>query len=151
CCQHELFRQLRNDAMRPLLKHGILRERLNALVTDSLRANLLEIAGYAVQMLEFIDMEHTPKNLLIRAVKRDRDRSERRERLLTEYRTFRDFWGVTPTMETALESQLLLSPGVEREDESQNPSLPSPKFGKEGGEPALPSPKFGRGVGGEGA
>lgn len=69
CCQHELFKQIHNDVMKPILKHGILKERMSAIVTDSIRANILEIMGYQAQILEFIDMEHTPKNLLIRAVK----------------------------------------------------------------------------------
>lgn len=70
CCQHELFSQVRNEDLRPLLKHGILKERFAALATDAARAQLLEVVGYHTQILEFIDMEHTPKNLLIRAVKR---------------------------------------------------------------------------------
>lgn len=69
CCQHELFHQIQNQALTPLLKHGILKERFAALATDALRAQLLEVSGYHTQVLEFIEMEHTPKNLLIRAVK----------------------------------------------------------------------------------
>ena len=68
CCQHELNRQIANQLLQPVLKYGILRERISALLTDGIRANLLEEAGYDTQILEFIDMEHTPKNLLIRAV-----------------------------------------------------------------------------------
>ena len=68
CCQHELNRQIENQLLQPVLKYGILRERISALLTDGIRANLLEEAGYDTQILEFIDMEHTPKNLLIRAV-----------------------------------------------------------------------------------
>ena len=70
CCQHELNRQIRNDTLAPVLKYGILKERMAALVTDGIRAELLSEAGYDTQILEFIDMEHTPKNLLIRAVRR---------------------------------------------------------------------------------
>lgn len=69
CCQHELNRQIRNEQLEPLLKYGILKERFSALLTDALRGNILEQMGYDVQILEFIDLEHTPKNLLIRAVK----------------------------------------------------------------------------------
>ena len=54
-----------------MLKYGLIRERMSALITDAVRANLLEQAGYDAQILEFIDMEHTPKNLLIRAIKHD--------------------------------------------------------------------------------
>jgi hypothetical protein len=70
CCQHELNRQIDNDVLKPILKYGIVKERMAALITDALRAELLETKGYKVQLLEFIDMEHTPKNILIRAVKR---------------------------------------------------------------------------------
>lgn len=73
CCQHEINQQIdknkAEEVFRPLLKYGILKERFSALVTDALRAEYLENSGYNVQLLEFIDMEHTPKNILIRAVK----------------------------------------------------------------------------------
>lgn len=69
CCQHELNSQIHCDTLAPVLKYGLIKERISALVTDALRANLLEQQGYETQILEFIDMEHTPKNLLIRAVK----------------------------------------------------------------------------------
>ncbi len=68
CCQHELNRQIRNESLSPVLKYGILKERMSALLTDGIRAELLECSGYKTQILEFIDMEHTPKNLLIRGV-----------------------------------------------------------------------------------
>lgn len=71
CCQHEVNGQIESELLQPLLKYGIVKERVSALVTDAIRANLLEQCGYAVQILEFIDMEHTPKNLLIRAVRTD--------------------------------------------------------------------------------
>lgn len=71
CCQHEMNRQIQCEALQPALKYGLVKERMSALLTDALRANLLEEAGYDTQLLEFIDMEHTPKNILIRAVKRD--------------------------------------------------------------------------------
>ncbi len=68
CCQHELNAQIENDILQPVLKYGLLKERFSALVTDALRAEYLELMGYDVQVLEFIDMEHTPKNILIRAI-----------------------------------------------------------------------------------
>ncbi|WP_455615065.1 class I SAM-dependent methyltransferase [Eisenbergiella sp.] len=70
CCQHEMNRQITCDILKPALKYGLVKERMSALLTDALRGNLLEEAGYDTQLLEFIDMEHTPKNILIRAVKR---------------------------------------------------------------------------------
>ncbi len=69
CCQHEVNRQIKCDALQPVLKYGLIKERISALITDAVRANLLEKCGYDTQILEFIDMEHTPKNLLMRAVK----------------------------------------------------------------------------------
>ena len=69
CCQHELNGQIKCETLRPILKYGVIKERMAALITDALRADLLEQQGYDVQVLEFIDMEHTPKNLMIRAVK----------------------------------------------------------------------------------
>lgn len=68
CCQHEVNGQMKN-AWSLMTKHGLIKERFCALLTDAIRANLLESQGYSVQMLEFIPMEHTPKNLLIRAIK----------------------------------------------------------------------------------
>jgi SAM-dependent methyltransferase len=68
CCHHEAYTQVQNKALEPILKHGILKERIAALVTDGLRASLLESVGYKVGVIEFIDMEHTPKNILLRAI-----------------------------------------------------------------------------------
>lgn len=72
CCQHEMNQQIHNELLEPVLKYGILKERISALLTDGLRANILEQKGYDVQLLEFIDMEDTPKNLLIRAVRKEK-------------------------------------------------------------------------------
>ena len=69
CCQHEVNNQISNEQLQPLLKYGLIKERMSALITDAIRANLLEEQGYQVQVMEFIDMEHTPKNILIRAIK----------------------------------------------------------------------------------
>ena len=69
CCQHEVNKQIENELFSPVFKYGLIRERLSALLTDAVRANLLEEWGYDTQILEFIDMEHTPKNIPIRAVK----------------------------------------------------------------------------------
>ena len=80
CCQHELNAQFSagggsgDGVLAPVMDYGLLRERFAALVTDGLRAKYLERAGYETQVLEFIDMEHTPKNILLRAVKRNGDK-----------------------------------------------------------------------------
>ena len=100
CCQHELFGQIENDVLKPMLKYGIIKERLSALVTDSARASLLESAGYSVQILEFISLEHTAKNLLIRAVKRPGRGGPGQPS--EEYAAFRDFWHVRPSLEKSL-------------------------------------------------
>jgi SAM-dependent methyltransferase len=118
CCQHELFRQIGNETMRPLTKHGIFKERLSALVTDAVRAHLLETAGYGVQVLEFVDTEHTPKNLLLRAVRRDAPPAEP-GRLAAEYHAFRDFWNLRPYLESVL-------PGMGAEPPSPLPPAVGP-------------------------
>lgn len=85
CCQHEANAQIKNEQLEPVLEYGILKERMAALFTDGIRAQLLEACGYRTQILEFIDMEHTPKNLLIRAVKGDFTKeSEKRKERVTE-------------------------------------------------------------------
>ena len=87
CCQHEFFNKIENDNLEPMLKHGLIKERLSSLITDSLRSLFLETKGYKVQLVEFVDMEHTPKNILIRAVK-----SDIKEESIKEYEDFKKFW-----------------------------------------------------------
>lgn len=101
CCHHELLGQLSNETLRPLLRYGTLRERFAAEVTDAARARLLELAGYDVQVVEFVPLEHTPKNILLRAVRTSRPRRDH-ERLAGEYRTFADALGIEPALERLL-------------------------------------------------
>ncbi|MGN0298423.1 MAG: class I SAM-dependent methyltransferase [Lachnospiraceae bacterium] len=93
CCQHELNRQMHNEILEPALHYGLIKERMAALYTDALRAEILENQGYRTQILEFIDMEHTPKNILIRAVntQKPKDNHEEIERLI-------EFLQVEPTL-----------------------------------------------------
>ncbi len=102
CCQHEVKRQIQNDTLRPILKYGLLKERMSALITDGVRANLLEQCGYDTQILEFIDMEHTPKNLLIRAVKRNKMQPAGKGKGLEN---MMDFLHLNPTLAGLLEKQ----------------------------------------------
>lgn len=96
CCQHELNRQIKCPALEPLFKYGIIKERVAALMTDAIRANLLEQQGYDTQLLEFIDIENTPKNLLIRAVKRNHMRHKAGAERLKE---LEQFLNVSPTLD----------------------------------------------------
>ena len=76
CCQHEWNRQMECEPLQSFLKYGIVKERMSALMTDAFRANVMEACGYKTQLLEFIDMEHTPKNILLRAVKKETIKQE---------------------------------------------------------------------------
>jgi hypothetical protein len=105
CCQHELLGQVENDELAPLLGHGVLKERFAAEVTDAARAQLLALAGYDVQVLEFVELEHTAKNVLIRAVRRPgRDRT----RVAAEYGALKRALGIEPALERLLGDRLAL-------------------------------------------
>ena len=107
CCQHELAAGLKPDpALSAISSHGILKERFAALATDALRANLLELCGYQTQVVEFIDLEHTPKNLLIRAIRRDHPPS-RTDQFVDSYKQMVALLGVEPPyLEQALQDLL---------------------------------------------
>ena len=98
CCQKEAYRQLDSSLLAPLLRHGLAKERFAALVTDTLRAQLLELAGYRTQLVEFISLEHTAKNVLIRAVKATPAGADTRQ----AYEELRDALGLEPTLERLL-------------------------------------------------
>ncbi|MDF2723992.1 MAG: hypothetical protein K0Q59_3667 [Paenibacillus sp.] len=111
CCQHELFGQIGNEALAPLLKHGLLKERFASLATDAARAQLLELVGYKTQLLEFIDMEHTPKNVLIRAVLEPSSGRKGQggsdiAAAAAAYLEFARMLGITPYLERALQDKL---------------------------------------------
>lgn len=99
CCQHELFKQIQSDVLAPILSQGLLKERFAALATDAARGTLLEVLGYKVQMLEFVDPEHTPKNLLIRAVRSGQTASKDK---WEQYEQFRSFLHLSPSLEHML-------------------------------------------------
>ncbi len=98
CCQHELNKQLHNEASQVMLKHGIMRDRLTALITDTMRAQLLEFSGYKVQVMEFIDLEHTAKNILLRCSLAKRSEKQKQE-IWEKYLGFKKQWGIEPYLE----------------------------------------------------
>jgi SAM-dependent methyltransferase len=98
CCQHELFSKIQNNNLNLMTKHGIIKERLSSLITDSIRGQLLEASGYTVNIMEFISFEHTPKNILIKAVKSGGFNAKAYD----EYKMFAEFWGVMPYLESQL-------------------------------------------------
>lgn len=99
CCQHELFHQLNAPSLDILLRHGLIKERFAALATDSIRAELLSLVGYDVQLLEFIDMAHTPKNILIRAYKTGKMPTPT---AIKQYKAFTTMLGAEPYLEEEL-------------------------------------------------
>ena len=102
CCQHEVNGQIHGEELSPIFRYGVVKERMAALITDAVRANLLDAAGYETSILEFIDMEHTPKNLLIRAIKRDN--CDRRRQLETRRKIdeVTQFLHIDPTLKRLL-------------------------------------------------
>ncbi len=99
CCQHELFSQIKNDIHQPMLKYGILKDRLTEYLTDGLRGLKLEAAGYDVAMIEFTSLEHTARNIMIKAVKAENPNPARAEKSQRQYETLRDFYHVNPSIE----------------------------------------------------
>ena len=99
CCQHEVNKQIENEFLKPVLKYGLLKERISALLTDAIRANMLESLGYDTQVLEFIDMEHTPKNILIRATKKSGMRAKGSSIDEETLKTFTNKLGVNTTLQ----------------------------------------------------
>ena len=102
CCQHEINKQIHNEELSSLFKYGIIKERMSALVTDAVRANLLEAEGYETSILEFIDMEHTPKNLLIRAIRRDNVDRHKQQEMRQKTDGVAEFLHIDPTLKRLL-------------------------------------------------
>lgn len=110
CCQHELNHQMKSEHFEILTRYGIIKERFAALATDAVRGNLLEYCGYKTQLLEFVDLSHTPKNILIRAVKKPVVPKAVREKRLAEVRALMEEFQVTPTLYRLLEEDGRFSP-----------------------------------------
>lgn len=102
CCQHELNSQMKSKAFGILTRYGIVKERTAALMTDAVRANLLEACGYKTQLMEFVDLEHTPKNILIRAVRRQSGHAD--GRYLDEVKKLCGEFSLEPTLLRLLEA-----------------------------------------------
>ncbi|MFC4711426.1 class I SAM-dependent methyltransferase [Planococcus dechangensis] len=103
CCQHELNSQIQSSPLDIMLQHGLIKERFSALATDSIRAELLSMVGYETQLMEFIDMEHTPKNILIRAYRTNKKPADRQ---LERYREFTKLLSAKPFLENELKELL---------------------------------------------
>lgn len=99
CCQHELFGQIKNELHQPMLKYGILKDRLTEYLTDGLRGLKLEAAGYDVAMIEFTSLEHTARNIMIKAVKAEKPDPVRAAEAQKQYEDLRDFYHVHPAIE----------------------------------------------------
>ena len=103
CCQHELNRKMQCETLSGAFQYGLIKERTAALMTDAMRGQLLEMKGYKTQLLEFIDMEHTPKNILIRGVKsKGLLPKAARKQQMENYQKCRDFFGAELTLEKLL-------------------------------------------------
>ena len=107
CCQHEFNAQMKAEELSILTKYGIVQERVAALMTDSVRANLLECAGYKTQLLEFIDIAHSPKNILIRASKANISK-EKKEKSLVEVQNLMNTFSFEPTLYNLLSNDNLI-------------------------------------------
>ncbi len=103
CCHHHLQAQLSQqtapEPFGPVLEQGILRERLGDILTDTFRAQLLRVMGYQTDIVEFIETEHTPRNLMIRG---ELVGTRRNAEELRQYEALKQFWRVTPFLETLL-------------------------------------------------
>jgi hypothetical protein len=103
CCQHELAAQLEDaEGWSAVTRHGLLRGRLADLLTDGLRASALEALGYRVDAIDFVAAEHTAKNLMLRAVRRDRPAAAVDARARADYEALKARWGVAPSLERLL-------------------------------------------------
>lgn len=107
CCQHEFNQQMETDEFSILTRYGIVQERIAALMTDSVRANLLECVGYKTQLLEFIDIAHSPKNILIRASKANISK-EKRKKSLDEVKSLMKEFNFNPTLYKLLKEDTLI-------------------------------------------
>jgi hypothetical protein len=107
CCQHEFNHQMKAESLSILTKYGIIQERVAALMTDSVRGNLLECLGYKTQLLEFIDISHSPKNILIRASKSNITK-DKKDKALNEVQNLMKQFNLSPTLYNLLKDDNLI-------------------------------------------
>ena len=103
CCQHELNAEIKSETFSLMTRYGIIKERFSALVTDAIRGNLLEYMGYNVNLLEFVDLSHTPKNILIRAVKNPNKTKEVKEKAMDEVKRMMEEFGLNQALYRMIE------------------------------------------------
>jgi len=103
CCQHELNAQIKSETFSLMTRYGIIKERFSALVTDAIRGNLLEYMGYNVNLLEFVDLSHTPKNILIRAVKNPNKAENVKLRAMDEVKRMMEEFGLSQALYRMIE------------------------------------------------
>lgn len=98
CCQHEINGQIKSEQFSLLTKYGLLKERMSAILTDEIRANLLESQSYKVQVLEFIDLAHSPKNILLRCIKSDKISEQKKIKAVKEVEAIMEEFHLEPTL-----------------------------------------------------
>ena len=103
CCQHELNAEIKSETFSLMTRYGIIKERFSALVTDAIRGNLLEYMGYNVNLLEFVDLSHTPKNILIRAVKNPNKSENVKLRAMDEVKRMMEEFGLSQALYRMIE------------------------------------------------
>ena len=105
CCQHELNSQIKTDNLSLFTNYGIIQERFSALTTDAIRGNLLECCGYKTQLLEFVDFTHTPKNILIRAVKKESTTNKAKAKAVAQVEAVMQEFNLSPTLYNLLKNK----------------------------------------------
>ena len=103
CCQHELNAEIKSEKFSLMTRYGIIKERFSALITDAIRGNLLEYMGYNVNLLEFVDLSHTPKNILIRAVKNPNKAENVKLRAMDEVKRMMEEFGLSQALYRMIE------------------------------------------------
>ena len=117
CCHHEFFEKIQKNknsefynTLKIMADNGVVLDKFTTLATDSFRSLSLELCGYKTKMIEFIDMEHTPKNILIRAIK---SKSSNLKEKLVEYNKLKEFLGIKPLLEDLIKKYFLIDTNTE--------------------------------------